>query len=258
MAAFVKRLVLGLTLLSMPALAQQHGHQMMRPDTARGMMQGGMMGQMGMMSMMQMMPRMMGMMQQGMMMQNPLHRATIMAFVLPAMADTLGLSEQQQRQLGELKQRMLQAHRARQQEVRQHQQALQALFQNEQQPDPTALREHLQAIARLEVDDRIAPYETFRQMLQVLNDTQRERLRGMQPHQLMAYMMRLPMMEMMPMMHMMHGGEGMMRMMMQGGMMGQMGMMPMMQMMQGGMPMHHPPEGQHGHDQDGHRHHNPR
>lgn len=194
---------------------------------------------------------MMGMMQQGMMMQNPLHRATMMAFVLPAMADTLGLSEQQQRQLGELKQRMLQAHRARQQEIRQHQQALQALFQNEQQPDPAALREHLQAIARLEVDDRLAPYETFRQMLQVLNDAQRERLRGMQPHQLMAYMMRLPMMEMMPMMHMMHGREGMMRMM-------QGGMMPMMQMMQGGMPMHRQMEGQHGHDQDGHHHHRPR
>ena len=240
MYTLIKRLVLGLTVLSMPALAQQHGHPMMRPDTARGMMQGGMMGQMGMMSMMQMMPRMMGMMQQGMMMQNPLHRATIMAFVLPAMADTLGLSEQQQRQLGELKQRMLQAHRARQQEVRQHQQALQALFQNEQQPDPAALREHLQAIARLEVDDRLAPYETFRQMLQVLNDAQRERLRGMQPHQLMAYMMRLPMMEIMPMMHMMHGREG------------------MMQMMQGGMPMHRQMEGQHGHDQDGHHHHRPR
>ncbi|ACY48268.1 Spy/CpxP family protein refolding chaperone [Rhodothermus marinus] len=251
MYTVIKRLVLGLTLLSMPALAQQHGHQMMRPDTARGMMQGGMMGQMGMMPMMQMMPRMMGMMQQGMMMQNPLHRATMMAFVLPAMADTLGLSEQQQRQLGELKQRMLQAHRARQQEIRQHQQALQALFQNEQQPDPAALREHLQAIARLEVDDRLAPYETFRQMLQVLNDAQRERLRGMQPHQLMAYMMRLPMMEMMPMMHMMHGREGMMRMM-------QGGMMPMMQMMQGGMPMHRQMEGQHGHDQDGHHHHRPR
>ncbi|BBM72672.1 Spy/CpxP family protein refolding chaperone [Rhodothermus marinus] len=238
MYTVIKRLVLGLTLLSMPALAQQHGHQMMRPDTARGMMQGGMMGQMGMM--MQMMPRMMGIMQQGMMMQNPLHHATMMAFVLPAMADTLGLSEQQQRQLGELKQRMLQAHRARQQEIRQHQQALQALFQSEQQPDPAALREHLQAIARLEVDDRLAPYETFRQMLQVLNDAQRERLRGMQPHQLMAYMMRLPMMEMMPMMHMMHGREG------------------MMQMMQGGMPMHRQMEGQHGHDQDGHHHHRPR
>jgi len=241
MPTLIKRLLLGLTLLTMPALAQQHGHPMMRPDTARGMMPGGMMGQMGMMPMMQMMPCMMGMMQQGMMMQNPLHRATMMAFVLPAMADTLGLSEQQQHQLRTLKQHMLEAHRAHQQEIRQHRQALQALFQNGQQPDPAALREHLQAIARLEVDDRLAPYETFRQMLQVLDDTQRERLRGMQPRHMMTYMMRLPMMEMMPMMHMMHGGESMMPMMMPGGMMDQMGIMPMMQMMPGCMPMHRQP-----------------
>ncbi len=215
MYAFVKRLVLGLTFMAMPALAQQHGHPMMgRSDSTRGMMQGSMMG---------------------MMMQNPLHRATMMAFVLPAMADTLSLSEQQQNQLRALKQRMLEGHRARQQEIRQHQQALQSLFQNEQQPDPAALREHLQAMAQLEADDRLAPYETFRQMLQVLNDAQRERLRGIQPHQLMAYMMRLPMMEMMPMMHMMHGHAG------------------MIQMMPGVMPMHHHHEEQH--EQGGHHHH---
>lgn len=114
---------------------------------------------------------------------------------------------------------MLAAHRARQQEIRQHRQALQERFQSEQQPDPSALRDHLQTIARLETDDRLAPYETYHQMLQVLNDAQRERLRNMQPHDLMPYMMRLPMMEMMPMMHMMRGHEGM----------GQMGMMHMMQ-----------------------------
>ncbi len=257
MRTLIKRLMLGLTLLAVPALAQQHGHPMMRPDTARGMMRGGMMGQMSMMPMMQMMPRMMGMMQQGMMMQNPLHRTTMMAFVLPAMTDTLGLSKQQQNQLRALKQRMLEAHRARQREIRQHRQALQELFQNGQQPDPAALREHLQAIAQLKVDDRLAPYETFLQMLQVLDDTQRERLRGMQPRHMMTYMMRLPMMEMMPMMHMMHGGEGMMRMM-GGGMMGQMGMM---QMMHGGTPMHRRQEGhsqQRGHNQDGPHRHNPR
>lgn len=226
--------LLSMMLLSLPSLAQRHGHPMMaRPDTTQSMMQRPMMMQgMGMMGMM--MPHMMGMMgmmHQGKMMQHPLHRTTMMAFVLPAMADTLGLSEQQLARLRELKQRMLEAHRTRQQEIRQHQEAVQNLFQNDQQPDPSALREHLQAIAQLEVEDRLAPYETFRRMQEVLDDAQRERLRSMQPRQLMRYMMRLPMMEMMPMMHMMHGRQGMMGMMQGGGMMG-----PMMMQMRS---MHH-------------------
>jgi hypothetical protein len=239
MAPLAKRLVLGLTFLTLPALAQQHGHPMMaRPDSAREMRPGPMMMQGGMMPMMEMMSQMIGMMHQGMIAQHLLHRATLMAFVLPAMADTLDLSEQQQRHLRDLKQQMLAAHRARQQEIRQHRQALQERFQSEQQPDPSALRDHLQTIARLETDDRLAPYETYHQMLQVLNDTQRERLRNMQPHDLMPYMMRLPMMEMMPMIHMMRGHEGM----------GQMGMMHMMQ----GMPIDHNMQccpSRHGHGQ---------
>jgi hypothetical protein len=59
MAPLAKRLVLGLTFLTLPALAQQHGHPMMaRPDSAREMRPGPMMMQGGMMPMMEMMPMM--------------------------------------------------------------------------------------------------------------------------------------------------------------------------------------------------------
>lgn len=191
MKTTLKRLMLGLTILtivSMPGFAQPQGHcmcMMSGQDSLRSMMQE--------------------------MTQNPLHQAAMMAFALPAMVDTLALSNEQQSQLLAIKQRMLEGHRTRQQEIQQHQQAIQALFQENPQPDLAALRKHLQAIAQLEVDDRLAPYETLHQMLQVLDNAQRERLHRLQLSYVMTYVMRLPMMDRMPMMHMMHGRSGMMQ-----------------------------------------------
>ena len=199
---------------ALPAEAQhrqRHGQQ-------QGQNQQGMMGQ----GMMQggMMPMMHRMHQQ--MMQNPMHRARMMAFVLPALADTLELSDQQIAQINQLKSEAMAQHKAHQQQMMTHRQELMGLFESNAQPSTDAVREHVMAMAEMRANQQVALYETAQQMRQVLSDDQRQMLDGMTPQQQMHHMMaNMPMMDMMQMMQSMHGGM--------------MGSMPGMSMMQGGM-----------------------
>lgn len=230
--ATMKRLTAVLSILlsfafltTLPANAQQPQRgMMMRPDSMmRGPMQGQMMGG-GMMQMMR------GMHQQ--MMQNPMHRTSMMTFMLPALADTLGLSEEQTTQLNQLKSEAMAQRQEHQQQMNTHRQELMGLFDGDEQPATEAVREHVMAMAEMRANQQAALYETAQQMRNVLTDAQRQMLDGMTPQQMMHQMMsNMPMMEMMQMMRSMHGG------MMGNGMMGR-GMMPMMQnmpMRQGGM-----------------------
>lgn len=213
-------------LLALPAEAQRKQHHGQKdrpgmmarsdsmPDPMMGMMQGGMM------------QRMHGMHQR--MMQNPMHRSSMMAFMLPALADTLGLSEEQQSRLQELKSGVMNQREEHRQQMMSHRKEFRGLFE-EGQPSPEQVRQHMMAMAESRVDQRAALYETAHRMRQVLTDDQRQLLDDLPPQQRMRQMMsNMPMMDMMQMMKVMHGsngGGGMMG----GGMQGNMKNMPMHQ-----------------------------
>ena len=199
---------------------------MARPDS----MQGGMMGQ----GMMQNMPMMQGMMQrmQGMhqqMMQNPMHRSSMMTFMLPALADTLGLSDQQLDQINQLKRDAMAQRKEHKEQMKAHRNELMSLFEGDEQPPANVVRQHLTAMAELRAGQQAAMYETAQEMRQVLTDAQRQTLASLTMQQKMRQMMsRMPMMDMMQMMQSM-----------QGGMMGQDMMQNMPMMQQGGMMQQH-------------------
>ena len=231
-------LTLGL-LLPISASAQHpqhHGQRgMMAPDSMSGprmgMMQRGMMGQ-GMMQMMR------GMHQQ--MMQNPMHRSHMTAFMLPALADTLGFSDQQIDQINQLRSEVMNRRSEHHEQMKAQREEFMSLFETEGQPSAEAVRQHLTAIAEMRADQQAATYEASQQMRQVLTDEQRTTLDSLTPQQQMRQMMsRMPMMDMMQMMGSMGGGMGSCPM--GGGMMSGMQGMPMMQrmhqqmMQQGGM-----------------------
>lgn len=192
---------------------------MARSDSIPGPMMGMMQG--GMMQMMR------GMHQR--MMQNPMHRSRMMAFMLPALADTLGLSEQQRDQLQELKDRAMNQRQTHRQQMMADRQEFMGLFE-EGQPSSEQVRRHMMAMTEMRVDQRVTFYEVAQKMRRVLTDEQRQMLDDLTPRQRMRQMMStMPMTDMMQMMQSMHGS------MMGGGMMGS-GMMQQGSMKN--MPMH--------------------
>ena len=194
---------------------------MARSDSMPGGMMGMMQGRMGQ-GMMQMMQ---GMHQR--MMQNPMHRARMMTFMLPILADTLGLSDRQVEQINQLKSEAMTQRREHREQMMARRNELMGLFEEDQEPSAEAVRRHLTAMAEMRAGQQAAMYETAQRMRQVLTGEQRKRLDGLTPQQQMRRMMsQMPMMDMMQMMRSMHGG------MMGGGMM-QGGMMQNMPMMQG-------------------------
>jgi len=235
----------------MPVLAfgqNRHMHgKMSKADTtkhnmSKGMMHGGMNMQQGMMGMMHggmgMQGGMMGMMMQrmGMMMQHPMHRTMAMLFTLPYLEEELGLSEEQKKQLEQLKQEFLQQHRSTMQAI---QGLRQTLMEKMQDPEASLddIRASMKTMMDMKLNMHMLALETARKMKQVLTEEQRQKLQAMTPQQWMQAMMRhMPMMEMMQMMKMHQG-------MMGGGM-----MMGGMGMQQQGM-MHAPGNRSHEHKQ---------
>lgn len=197
---FSLALVLSLLALSGPPAWAQRPGMMMRPDTSArpmGMGPGRMMGP-GMMQRMQGMHRRM--------MQRPLHRTSMAAFLLPALADTLGLSSQQTEQLGSMKQTLLTRYREDRRQMLARRSELQSLFEDEARPDAETVREHLRTVAGLRAEQRALVYETGQSMREVLTPEQREAFDAFTPRQQMrALMTRLTMAEMMQMRRVMHG-----------------------------------------------------
>lgn len=182
-------------------------------------MPGPMMGTMhrGMMQMMQ------GMHQQ--MMQHPMHRFNMRAFMLPALADTLGLSEEQVSELQELKSEAMNQRQEHRQQMMADRKEFMGLFENGQ-PSPERVRQHVTEMAEKRANQQAAAYETAQQMRDVLTDKQRQILDGLTHQESMRQMMsNMPMMDMMQTMRFMHGSG-----MMSGAMMQHRGMMR-----QGGM-----------------------
>jgi hypothetical protein len=208
-------LTLGL-LLPISASAQHPQHHakrgMMAPDSMSGpmmgMMEGVMMGQ-GMIRMMH------GMHQR--MMQNPMHRSNMMIFMLPTLADTLGLSDQQAEQVNKLKSEAMTQRSEHREQLMAQRRELMGLFEGDEHPAPEAVRRHLTTMAEMRASQQASMYETAHRMRQVLTDEQRQMLDGLTPQQMMRQMMsRMPMMDMMQMMRSMHGGGMMSGKMMQG------------------------------------------
>lgn len=184
--------------------AQHHGQRDQGMMNRSDSMPGGMMGQ-GMMQHMPMMQRMHVMHRR--MMENPMHRAQMMTFMLPALADTLGLSDQQVEQIDRLKSEALAQRRDHRQQRTAQRKKLMGLFEGEEQPSTDAVRQRLTAMAEMCVNQQVAMYETAQQMRQVLTAEQRETLAGMSMQQRMRQMMaNMPMMDMMQMMQSMCGG----------------------------------------------------
>lgn len=233
--------ILGLTVLTFtaPALAQrgQHhpegrpGPMMGQADTTggmMGMMNGGMMGSgmmgRGMMQMMQGMHRQM--------MQSPMHRSQMSVFMLPALADTLGLSEDQLAQIEQLRSEAMSRRQEQRQQMMARRKQMMSLFESEEPPPADQMRTHMREMAQMRAEQQADLYETAQRMREVLTDEQRATLEALTPQQRMRQMMsRMSMMEMMEMMQSMQGG------MMGGGMMGGMQGMPMMQGPGSPMPM---------------------
>lgn len=167
-------------------------------------------------------------MMQGMrsqMMQHPMHRSSMMTFMLPALADTLGLSEDQRSQLQQRKSDVLEQQRQLRQEMRNEHNSFRTLFERGEQPSPDSVRQHLTAMAEMQVSARAMMYETAQEMREVLTEEQRQMLDEMPAEQQMRHVMAtMPMTEMMQMMQTMRG------------IMGQQGMMNRMR----GMRMTHP------------------
>ncbi|MGK7294293.1 MAG: hypothetical protein ACNS61_00525 [Candidatus Wenzhouxiangella sp. M2_3B_020] len=210
---FFSLLLAATFVLALPARGQQPGQPPMDMPGNMPMMQ---------------MPMMQAM--HGQMMQNPMHRTSMMAFMLPTLADTLELTGQQRERLTELKRTMMQQRQQMMQRMQDRQQQMRDLFAGEGQPAPAEVRQHLMAVAELRARQQADLYEVAREMQQVLTDEQRQMLTGMTPQQTMRQMMaNMTMMDMMQMMRAMHGG------MVGGGMMNRMPMMMQPGMMRPGM-----------------------
>lgn len=208
--------------MTAPALAQNGQHHpqersgavMGPPDSTGGMMgtmSGGMMGSdtmgRGMMQMMQ------GMHQQ--MMQSPLHRYQMSVFMLPALADTLSLSEDQVAELGELRSEAMSRREEQRRQMRTRHQQMMRLFDGEEIPPADRMRAHMGTMADMRVELQADLYETAQRVREVLTEEQRNTLDALTPQQQMRQMMaRMSMMDVMQMMRSMHGG------MMHGGKMG--------------------------------------
>lgn len=140
-------------------------------------------------------------------MQNPMHRAAVTVHALPALADTLGLSDEQWQELQQLQQQFMEQQRAHRQAMQEQQKQLQALFEGDAQPEPNAVREQFQALADLRVEQQTARYEAARQMRDVLTEEQQEALDEMEPRTLHRQLMaNMTVMEMMQMMRALRGG----------------------------------------------------
>lgn len=201
---FIFSLALFVALLTSGTAFGQRGQGGMRApsDSMPGPRMGMMQGQMMRGGTMQMMGRM-----HRQMMQGPMHRSRMMVHLVPALADTLGLTEAQSSQLQELKSALSSKQKDVRQQMAANRQEMRTLVQNEGDPSPETFRNHLTQMAELRVDLRATTYETAQQMRGVLTPEQQNMLDELSPQEQMQLMMtRMPMMEMM---QMMNAGGGM-------------------------------------------------
>lgn len=175
-------------------LAAQHGHRdsPQAADSSRmdGMMSGGMMGMMQMH--MQMMQRMMN---------DPIRRSAMLAHVVPALQEPLGLSSDQVSRLEQIRDRFKEQSKNQREQLQKARGQLQEAMQDEQ-ARPEQVRSLLEEVAIHQARMQALGYEAAAEMKASLTPDQQEQLSTMKPMQLHHHMMdNLTMMEMMQVMH---------------------------------------------------------
>lgn len=124
--------------------------------------------------------------------ESPLRHATMQALVLPALADTLGLSADQTRRLEELRDSLLAKQKARREKLHDQKKKVHRLFQESDMPDLEAVRPEIKFLSATREQLKLAPYMTATDMRELLTEEQRDRLselsRQARHHAVMANM----------------------------------------------------------------------
>lgn len=108
--------------------------------------------------------------------RSPLRHATMQALVLPALADTLGLSADQTRRLEELRSSFLSEQEKRQENLHDQKKQVHQLFQESDMPDLEAVRSEIKSLTATKEQLKLAPYMTATDMRKVLTEEQQNRL----------------------------------------------------------------------------------
>jgi len=139
--------------------------------------------------------------------RRPLHRATMTGFLLPALADTLNLSDEQLHRIRQLRSASMAQQRSHRDEMQDRRGELSRLFDADEHPSAETVREHMRMMAALRANHRASMYETAQQMRQVLTAEQRGMVDGLPPRHLVRLTMaHMPMLDVMRLMRSMRGG----------------------------------------------------
>lgn len=124
--------------------------------------------------------------------RHPLRHATMQALVLPALADTLGLSADQKRRLEELRGSFLSEQKARRKKLHDQKKKIHQLFRETGMPELEAVRPEIKLLFQTREQLKMAPYMTATDMREVLTEEQEGRLselsRRARRHAVMANM----------------------------------------------------------------------
>lgn len=124
--------------------------------------------------------------------RHPLRHATMQALVLPALADTLGLSADQKRRVEELRSSFLSEQKSRREELHDQKKEIHQRFQESGMPKLETVRPEIKSLFTTKEQLNMAPYMTATDMREVLTEEQQGRLselsRRARHHAVMANM----------------------------------------------------------------------
>lgn len=120
---------------------------------------------------------------------NPLRRADMLVFVVPSLADTLNLTDQQVQQLDQLRSEFATSRAQTEQEIEDQQLALVEQLRGTN-PPASELEGELQRIAELSVETQLSGYRTLQDMLDLLSPEQQQTVASLSPMAMQDLMMR--------------------------------------------------------------------
>jgi Spy/CpxP family protein refolding chaperone len=143
------------------------------------------------------------------MMRSPMYRMQMNVLLLPALADTLGLTDDQLRRLEQLRTTLQNEQQEWRRQMQAKRQSFRRLMASDSLPSAEAVRTHMQTIASLRVEHQASTYAAAQSMRDVLTEEQRAAVDDLPPRRRVRLLMtHVPMMDMMQMMGPMGGGAG--------------------------------------------------
>jgi Spy/CpxP family protein refolding chaperone len=143
------------------------------------------------------------------MMRSPMHRMQMNVLLLPALADTLGLTDDQLTRLEQLRTTLQNEQQEWRRQMQAERQSFRRLMASDSLPSAEAVRTHMQTMASLRVEHQASTYATAQSMRDILTEEQRAALDDLPPRRRLRLLMaHVPMMDMMQMMGPMGGGAG--------------------------------------------------